>query len=201
MKRILPVLGFLGLSCAAVSGPAPSAAWGPFGARYGDYYKGRGRGRGRSSYGGEEKGSSISIRAGWLMPSGADEAFDATWTAGFAYTKLKRRSTIKFMEFGVDYAATKSDDRESTLIIPRFDVGIGSLAGGTKGPYGVVGIPVIIETSEITLSKKKDTFWSIDLNVGFGYRAGKIDLRLNYIMMLGSENVTGVTIVGVGFCF
>ena len=199
MKRILPVLGFLGVSCAAVSGPAPSAAWGPFGARRGSYYSGRSRGR--SSYGGEEKGSSIALRAGWLMPSGADEAFDPTWTAGFAYAKLKRRSTIKFMEFGVDYAATKSDDRDSTLIIPRFDVGIGPLGGGSKGPYGVVGIPVIIETSEITLSGKSDTFWSVDLSVGGGYMAGKIDLRLNYIMMLGSENVKGVLVAGVGFCF
>ena len=192
MKRILPVLGFLGLSCAAVSGPAPSAAWGPFGARYGDYY---------SSRGGEEKGSSIALRAGWLMPSGADEAFDATWTAGLAYAKLKRRSTIKFMEFGVDYAATQSDDRESTLIIPRFDVGIGSLTGGSKGVYGVVGVPVIVETSEIILSGKSETFWSVDLNVGGGYKAGSIDVRLNYIMMLGSENVKGVLVAGFGLCF
>ncbi len=187
MRKILVVLAFAAVSCAAVSGPAPSAALGPLPA----YYDFRDQ---------DQRGGSFSIRAGGLVPSGGDEAFDPTWMAGMAYAKEKQRSTIKFMEFGVDYAPTKSAQRDATLFFGRFDVGIGSVGGKQRGPYGVAGLHAVIEDSG-DIAYDDRWHWSIDLNLGGGYRTNKFDLRASYLAMLASKNVPGVLLTSVGLYF
>lgn len=195
MKKLLPVLAFLGVSCAAVSGPPHSDAWGPFATYYGLRDM-------------EERAGAIVLRGGWFMPSKGkkpEDSFGSTWTAGLAYVKERQRSAIKFLEFGVDYIQPESEDRDSMLFIGRFDLGMAALGGGLYGAYGLAGVHVIIEHSPIPEATipptTKLTFWSIDLNVGVGWRSRKLDLRANYIILLTGTNGAGVFVVGAGLYF
>ena len=191
MKKVLPALAFLGLSCAAVSGPPHRDAWGPFSVVYGirDY---------------EPRMNSFSVRGGGFVPTGGSEKYDPTLTAGVAYARERLRSNIKFMEFGIDVTVlptvSKLGEREATIYLGRLEIGIGPVSG-QWGLYGLAGVLALYEDSIIVLSKKRETYWSPNLTLGVGYRTRRFDARANYVLMLLTKNVTGFLVVGAGFYF
>ena len=147
-------------------------------------------------------GKKLLLRGGCYLPvAGSEDGFEMGWLGGLAVSKT---STAKFYELGVDYILTESSNgrTRSSLYVAR--AALGKAVGASfrrKGVYYLAGLDFVLEDALDTFLDESNTYWSIDLDLGLGWRKGKLDLRMSYLMMLATENVPGALLLSAGLLF
>lgn len=140
------------------------------------------------------------VRAGVAMPgSGEQKGFDLSALIGLQYRFQQSRGSTLCFEAGLDVAEMNAHDgSEATWIyVGDFDVLFAKRNGSSSRGYLLSGLGVLVDATE------NNTAYVGTLNLGGGFESGdgRWDLRLAYRLLLGSNNVGGLTVLTAGVSF
>jgi hypothetical protein len=140
------------------------------------------------------------VRAGLMIPgSGSTKSFSSSTMLGLQYRfKLKSRSNL-LLETAIDISSFDANDgsEEVGAYVGSCDVvfPFGERNGG-RG-YLLSGLGLLLDAATV------DTSVISTLNLGGGYELldRNLDFRLSHRILLGSNNVKGLTAITVGYSF
>ena len=147
------------------------------------------------------RGGKVAARVGFMLPgSGSATEYDSTPFFGLQYRVLKSDSSKFSLELGVDYASSDAETADSsstssTLTSGRADI---LFHMGRGGLYLLSGLGGLFESSDVSGSGKAGL---LDVGAGLTLVDGKFDVRLTHAVLLGGENVSGMTLLSAAYCF
>ncbi|MHC4502012.1 MAG: hypothetical protein ACYTFI_01805 [Planctomycetota bacterium] len=140
----------------------------------------------------------VGARVGFMLPgSGSTTEYDSSAFLGLQYRVLQSDSSKLSLELGVDYASSDADaaDSSSTLTSGRADI---LLYMGGGGLYLLSGLGGLFENSDVSGSGRAGL---LDVGAGLTLVDGKFDVRVTHAVLLGGENVSGMTLLSAAYCF
>lgn len=141
----------------------------------------------------------IGLRAGYLLPAGADVSrYAGAFSLGATYTIAPKESRTSY-ELGLDVAGSDEEagGSSSSLVFLRAAALYSPLSPG--GPLYLLGGASLLLESVAGGEASSNSAGAIDL--GLGGRFGAIDARLAYLVYVGSLNVKGALALSVGYTF
>ena len=150
---------------------------------------------------------SFGVRAGYMMPgSGGELDFDGGAAFGVYYQPRRPLEAKLLYELGLDYSRAEGSDEpdSSKAFSGRLDL-LFALGPGEKAAraYLVSGICGIMESTGGGSGNYTYNNYAGALNLGAGIdlAKGKVDIRITHAVLLGSDNVSGLTFMTVGVRF
>jgi len=147
----------------------------------------------------------IGVRAGMAMTIAESSAtYDPGPMVGVSYRRARSRDSAVSYEIGVDAAqlSESTGNSSSTVYTGRLALLIGPSQGKSSSMYLVSGLGVLGEA--VTSTSGSTEVFNVglfDLGAGMVMMDGRVDLRVAYGMLIGSENATGVGSVTIGMAF
>jgi len=140
----------------------------------------------------------MGARVGFMLPGDGDTtAYDSSVFLGVQYRLPRREESRLSYEIGMDYASSDAEvaDSSSTLTSGRADI-LMHMGGG--GLYLLSGLGGLFESSDVSGSGRAGL---LDVGAGLTLVDGKFDVRLTHAVLLGGENVSGMTLLSAAYCF
>lgn len=140
----------------------------------------------------------LGVRVGLMLPgSGAATEYESSPFFGLQY-RMGGDSSKLSLELGLDYTSSDAGTAEgsSTLTSGRADVLFH--IGGGGGPYLLSGLGALFESSDASGSGKAGL---LDVGAGMVFIGGKLDVRLTHAVLLGGDNVSGMTLLSTAYRF
>ena len=142
------------------------------------------------------------LRLGIGIPSGGDESFEAAISPGLFYRRFQVEGSWG-LEAGLEFGSSTSDKIDGVETKLSTVSGLLLYSLNKKRTWYVLG------GAELWQESIDDPFGDGESNSGLGLRFGAgttlakypIDLRLGYSVLVGSENVSGVLGLAVGYMF
>lgn len=139
-------------------------------------------------------------RAGVLMPgSGEKKNFGLSAVIGLQYRFQQSSGSKLCFEAGLETAEMNAQDGSEAIqiYVGDFDVLFTRQYGSSSRGYLLSGLGVLADATE------NDTAYVGTLNLGGGFEfdGGRWDLRLAHRVLLGSNNVGGLTVLTAGVSF
>jgi len=141
----------------------------------------------------------LGVRVGFMLPgSGSATEYESSAFLGLQYQMRKSDSSRLSLELGIDYASSDAGtgDSSSTLTSGRADVLF--RVGGGGNLYLLSGLGGLFESSDVSGSSKAGL---LDVGAGMCLAGGKVDVRLTHAVLLGGDNVSGMTLLSAGYQF
>lgn len=154
----------------------------------------------------EGRRARFGVRAGVAMPgSGELRDYDSGALFGFYYCRARRDGGSLSYEIGFDVCASgESDEYETRPVGGRFDVlfAFGGRGGGAR-PYVLSGFTGFVEFVDDQLTGTEYTNYAgaLDLGVGAALVGGRLDARLTYQVLLGSDNLKSMSLLSLAYGF
>lgn len=160
---------------------------------------------GQSADGGGKRGA-LAVRAGYLMPeAGEVREVGNTVLVGVAYRGKRGIDSRITYEVGVDAANMESHDAlyEWTTLTGEVDLLLSLGAGeAATSVYVLAGIGGLVELVTKTTDDSEYTNYAGAVGLGAGVSLTRdFDVRYRYMMLLGAENVTGISAVALTMAF
>lgn len=144
------------------------------------------------------RGGKVAARVGFMLPGDGDKTpYDSSPFFGVQYRLPRREESRLSYEIGVDYASSDAEtaDSSSTLTSGRADI-LFHMGGG--GLYLLSGLGGLFESSDVSGSSRAGL---LDVGAGMTLIDGKLDVRLTHAVLLGGENVPGITLLSAAYQF
>ncbi len=162
---------------------------------------------------GEYRGKRFGVRIGVALPgTSATQMEDSTaFRLGFRCRLGRLRRSAVTYEAGLDLlrgggSYANSDEFDNTLLGGRIDVLFGrkDTASSARG-YLLTGFSGFLEfvDPDPTLGSagNANSAGALDLGAGIALGHGRFDLRAVYCVLLGNDNMSGMTFLSAAFCF
>jgi hypothetical protein len=125
--------------------------------------------------------------------------------AGFYYSLRRHQGARLSYEIGMDVASMQAadDTGSSQAVAGRFDL-LFSRAGAASPtrPYLLSGVGALAVSSEADSGGGGTAYvGGLNLGAGLGLGNGRYDVRLTHALLVGSENVKGLTLLSVALAF
>jgi hypothetical protein len=151
------------------------------------------------------------LRTGVMAPGSGDIQFTSGPFFGLFVRSVRKEKSKVSVELGFNVSSTKDEEPEltrqvfsSTLLAGRFDLLLGPGKNASKArPYFLLGFSGIVELLQDEIMEESYTNMAGALNVGGGVTllGGRLDFRVSHDVLMGSENVGGLTLASVAFAF
>ena len=146
----------------------------------------------------------IAVRVGFMLPgSGSKTGYDSSPFFGVQYRMPRKESSKLSYEIGVERASSDAEGvgASSQLTTGRADV-LFHVGGGNGGAwYLMSGLGGMIDKADLPGASESYKVGLLDLGAGMGLAGGKLDVRLSHSLLLGSENVGGMTQLSMAYSF
>jgi hypothetical protein len=140
----------------------------------------------------------LGVRVGFMLPgSGTATEYESSPFFGLQY-RMRGDSSKFSLELGLDYTSSDAESAgsSSTLTSGRADVLFHM--GKSGGLYLLSGLGALLESSDVSGSSKAGL---LDVGAGMVFVGGKLDVRLTHAMLLGGDNVSGMTLLSTAYHF